>query len=103
NRWDVRRFHAEDKDAAGKTIARAGGFIRQPIDQFDASFFGISPREAAPLDPQQRLLLEVTWEAVEGAGLVMDRLKGSRVGVFVGAFGADNQLLQMSRGGRYLA
>ena len=92
-----------DKNSAGKSIACKGSFLGQPIDEFDAAFFGISPREAAPLDPQQRLLLEVTWEAVEGAGLVMDHLKGSRVGVFIGAFGADNQLLQMSRGGRYLA
>ena len=102
DRWDPRRFYSSNKDAAGKSITCKGSFIRQPIDEFDAAFFGISPREAAPLDPQQRLLLEVTWEAVEGAGLVMDHLKGSRVGVFIGAFGADNQLLQMSRGGRYL-
>jgi acyl transferase domain-containing protein/NADPH:quinone reductase-like Zn-dependent oxidoreductase/acyl carrier protein len=103
DRWDLRRFYCENKDSAGKSMACAGSFLRQPIDEFDAAFFGISPREAAPMDPQQRLLLEVTWEAVEGAGLVMDHLKGSRVGVFIGAFGADNQLLQMSRGGRYLA
>jgi len=103
DRWDARRFFDNDKGVAGKTITRAGGFLDGPIDQFDASFFGISPREAAPLDPQQRLLLEVTWEAVADAGLVMDQLKGTRVGVFVGAFGVDNQLLQMSRGGRYLA
>jgi acyl transferase domain-containing protein len=103
DRWDVRRFFDTDKEVAGKSYSCTGAFIGQPIDEFDAAFFGISPREAAPLDPQQRLLLEVAWEAIEGAGLVMDRLKGSRVGVFVGAFGADNQLLQMSRGGRYLA
>src|SRR5262245_42034316 len=63
DRWDARRFFSEDKEAAGKTYARAAGYLRQPIDAFDAGFFGISPREAAPLDPQQRLLLEVTWEA----------------------------------------
>ena len=93
DRWDFRRFFDTDKEVAGKSYSCTGAFIGQPIDEFDAAFFGISPREAAPLDPQQRLLLEVAWEAIEGAGLVMDRLKGSRVGVFVGAFGADNQLL----------
>ncbi len=102
DRWDWRRFH-DRSDGAGKSIAWAGHFLDRAIDRFDAGFFGISPREAAPLDPQQRLLLEVAWEAVEGAGLVMDRLRGGRVGVFVGAFGVDNQLVQMSRGGRYLA
>ena len=102
-RWDWRRFHDRDGSGPGKSIARAGSFITQPIDRFDAGFFGISPREAAPLDPQQRLLLEVAWEAVEGAGLVMESLHGAPVGVYVGAFGVDNQLMQMSRGGRFHA
>jgi acyl transferase domain-containing protein/NAD(P)-dependent dehydrogenase (short-subunit alcohol dehydrogenase family)/acyl carrier protein len=102
-RWDARRFYDPEKEAAGRTFAWRAGFLDWPIDKFDAAFFGISPREAAPLDPQQRILLEVTWEAFAAAGLPIDRLFGERVGVFVGAFGVDNQLVQMNRGGRYLA
>lgn len=40
---------------------RFGGFLRIPIDQFDAGLFGILRPEAELMDPQHRLLLEVRW------------------------------------------
>jgi acyl transferase domain-containing protein len=73
---------------AERIASRRGGFL-PAIDRFDAEFFGISPREAALLDPQQRLLLEVAWEAVDDAGLVREKLTGSRTGVFVGMWTSD--------------
>nr|CCE88379.1 polyketide synthase [Sorangium cellulosum] len=59
------------------------------VDGMDAAFFGISPREAVRLDPQQRMLLEVTWEALERGGQRVDRLLGSKTGVFVGMCSTD--------------
>lgn len=95
-RWNLDRFFDADPDKPGKMYIRAGGFLHQPLDRFDAQFFGIAPREATCLDPQQRLLLEVAWESLEDAGIVVAGLAGSATGVFIGGFTLDNMLNQMS-------
>jgi 3-oxoacyl-(acyl-carrier-protein) synthase/DNA-binding FadR family transcriptional regulator len=94
DRWNLRSFYDPDRRIPGKLATPRGGFLSN-IDGFDARFFGISPREAACMDPQQRLLLEVTWEAMEDAGLVPERLAGSDVGVFVGGFTLDYKAIQL--------
>ncbi len=88
-RWPDESLFDSDRHAA----FQQGGFLSQ-VDAFDAHFFGIAPREAPHVDPQQRLLLEVTWEALEHAGIRVDRLRGSRTGVFVGISTLD--YLQLS-------
>ena len=92
DRWDVRKFYDPDSKKSGKTHTRRGGYLEH-LDLFDPQFFGISPREAVWLDPQQRLLLQVTWEALEDAGVVADRLVGSNTGVFIGGFTLEYQLM----------
>ncbi|MDT5177482.1 MAG: hypothetical protein QOJ95_1680 [Mycobacterium sp.] len=92
-RWNAAKYHDPNPAKAGKMVTRRGGFL-DSIDQFDAQFFGVSPREANLLDPQQRLLLQTTWEALEDGGIPADGLAGTAVGVFIGGFTLDYQLLQ---------
>lgn len=100
-RWNAAKYHDPNPGKVGKMITRRGGFLAE-IDQFDAHFFGISPREAHLIDPQQRLLLRATWEALEDGGISADSLAGTEVGVFVGGFTLDYQLLQnRGRASRY--
>lgn len=96
DRWDMRRFYDPDSDKPGKMYVKQAGFLKEKIDWFDPLFFGISPREASYVDPQQRLLLEVTWEAMEDAGIPLEKLDGSNTGVFIGGFDLDQLLLQFN-------
>ncbi|MDI3284903.1 type I polyketide synthase [Polyangium sp. 15x6] len=93
-RWGLAPEQSSDPEARA---VRWGAFLRD-VDLFDARFFGISPREASKMDPQQRLLLEVTWEALERAGQVPERLVGSRTGVFLGIMNNDYAELSASAG-----
>jgi len=93
DRFDQHAFYDPDPATPGKMNTRWGGFLGQ-VDQFDPNFFGISPREASRMDPQQRLLLEVTWEALQDAGAVPERLIGTQVGVFIGIATNDYGRLQ---------
>ncbi len=92
-RWDWTAYYNADPQQPGKMNARWGGFLPQ-VEKFDAEFFGIAPREAIYMDPQQRLVLEVAWEALEDAGLPLEKLKGSRTGVFLGIYNSDYLCLQ---------
>jgi acyl transferase domain-containing protein/NADPH:quinone reductase-like Zn-dependent oxidoreductase/SAM-dependent methyltransferase/NAD(P)-dependent dehydrogenase (short-subunit alcohol dehydrogenase family)/acyl carrier protein len=102
NRWDANSLHHRDPVSAPGTIRiRLGGFIND-IDRFDPGFFGISPREATAMDPQQRLLLETGWEAIEDAGIALDRCNGAKIGVFVGIAAYDYAEIQHSYDNRQL-
>ncbi|HEU5469842.1 MAG TPA: SDR family NAD(P)-dependent oxidoreductase [Actinophytocola sp.] len=61
-----------------------GGFVYDFTD-FDADLFGVAPREALAMDPQQRVVLEACWEVLERAGVPPKSLRGSQIGVFIGA------------------
>lgn len=96
DRWSADEIYASDFMSPGKANTRWGGFI-ESVDQFDPAFFGISPREAMHMDPQQRILLQVAYEALEDAGLPLDKLEGSLTGVFAGihSHSSDYASMQM--------
>ena len=89
SRYNWKAFHHSNPDLGGTHNARGGFFLEQDIADFGAQFFGISATEAAAVDPQQRILLEVSYEALENAGLPIERLRGSQTGVYVALVSRD--------------
>lgn len=65
------------------------GKIKQDLGLFDNKFFTVHGKQAEKLDPQARLLLEVSYEALVDAGLCLEQIKKSRMGVYVGACDSD--------------
>ncbi len=95
DRWLLSTFYNPDAGRPGRSYVRYGGFVKD-IDKFDAEFFGISPREAARMDPQHRMLLEVAYEALEDGGQAVERLAGTKTGVFIGISTCDYGGIQLS-------
>ncbi|MDJ0380479.1 SDR family NAD(P)-dependent oxidoreductase [Streptomyces sp. G-G2] len=93
DRWDHRAPAVVD----GQKVGRWGGFL-DGIDEFDPRFFQMSLREAELTDPQERLFLQTSWHALEDAGYTRARLRGSRVGVYVGVMYGHYQLFEDERG-----
>ncbi|WP_170973336.1 non-ribosomal peptide synthetase/type I polyketide synthase [Rhizobium sp. FKY42] len=76
------------------------GACLQRVDGFDAAFFGIGAREAINTDPQQRLLMEATWHALEDAGIVPSKIRGTDTGVFIGIGTGDYGHIPFATGDR---
>lgn len=60
------------------------GCFLDAVDTFDYAAFGMNPRQATLTDPHHRMVLRAMVVAFEDAGYSVDRLRGSRTGVFVG-------------------
>ena len=95
NRWDHTRYHDKDRNAAGKTYARWGGFLDH-ADRFDPLYFNMNPSEAVFRDPQERLFLQCVQETLEDAGyrrrdFQVAEVEGN-VAVYVGVMYTEYQL-----------
>ncbi|KAK4223155.1 hypothetical protein QBC38DRAFT_58577 [Podospora fimiseda] len=73
------------------TMRPKGGMFLGDIDlaDFDASFFEISGTEAIAMDPNQRQMLEVVFEALENAGIPLEKIDGTPVACYVGSYASD--------------
>ncbi|GGM14713.1 phthiocerol synthesis polyketide synthase type I PpsD [Streptomyces fumigatiscleroticus] len=91
DRWDARRLKAFQHPDDAERYDR-GCFIDGDIWAWEPEALSVAMLEAATVDPQHRLLLETAWEAVEHAGVPVARLRGSRTGVYLGMYAADNLL-----------
>ncbi|PSN58811.1 ketoacyl-synt-domain-containing protein [Corynespora cassiicola Philippines] len=93
-RWREDAFRHASPELQGMHNHAGGHFIDQDIAAFDGSFFGLSASECEAVDPQQRLQLEVAYEALENAGISLEKVAGSNTAVYVATFSSDYNLLQ---------
>ncbi|RAH64472.1 type I polyketide synthase [Aspergillus aculeatinus CBS 121060] len=88
-RYNAAAYYHPDAERPGSINSTGGYFIQEDIRAFENAFFGINNLEATSMDAQQRKLLEVTYEAFENAGMPLERVQGSKTGVYVGNFTND--------------
>ncbi|KAM3075032.1 hypothetical protein ACMFMF_005715 [Clarireedia jacksonii] len=93
-RFNASSFYQPTIGTGGTLKYKGGYFLKGDVGRFDPSFFNITESEAAAIDPQQRLQLECAYEAFESASISLRKLKGSRTGVFTGAFNHDYEIMQ---------
>ncbi|EPC8410314.1 amino acid adenylation domain-containing protein [Bacillus thuringiensis] len=98
SRFDKDHYYNENMDKPGKMYTKHAAFLDIPIGEFDNAHFEISAIESSSIDPQQRLLLEVSWESLENAGVNIEKLKGSKTGVFIGMNSLDYAKAEMLSG-----
>lgn len=89
SRFNVDNFWHPDRMHHGTSNVRQSYTLSEDFRAFDAPFFGISPAEANAIDPQQRLLLETTYEALEAAGIPIEKIQSSDTSVYVGVMSED--------------
>ena len=94
DRFNWKSFHHPDAETQGGFNHRGGHFLDQDIAAFDGGFFDIPGFEREAIDPQQRIQLEVAYEALENAGIPIERLKGSNTSVYVAVFSQDYAQMQ---------
>ena len=89
DRWNAESFYHPEPEAKESINARHSHFLQQHIAAFDARFFGVYAPEAHIMDPQQKIILETTYEALENAGIPLQKIKGSDTSVFMGVYARD--------------
>ncbi|KAF6814034.1 hypothetical protein CSOJ01_04267 [Colletotrichum sojae] len=90
DRWNSDAFHHPNSKDRVNTLATKGGhFLKQDPYVFDASFFNITAAEAAAFDPKQRIMMEVAYEALENAGMPLQKVAGSQTACYIGSSTSD--------------
>ncbi|MFJ9622151.1 type I polyketide synthase [Streptomyces sp. NPDC101181] len=88
-RWDAGQLASmHDPELAER--AGFGCFLDGDVWSWDPEAFSVAPLEQRWVDPQFRVLMETAWQAVEHAGIPVDRLRGTPTGVYMGTYAPDN-------------
>ncbi|KAF7194934.1 Highly reducing polyketide synthase pks5 [Pseudocercospora fuligena] len=89
SRFAVESLFHPDQERTDRHHIRGGYFIDEDPMAFDAAFFNVSTEAAQAMDPQLRASMEGVYEALEDAGIPLEKLAGTNTSVFSGTFGRD--------------
>lgn len=89
NRWSSDAFYHPKSGRLNRLVTKGGHFLQQDPYAFDAAFFNIPAAEAMALDPKQRVTLEVTYEALENAGIPLQKVAGTQTACYIGSATSD--------------
>uniref|UniRef100_A0A8C1RDM5 Carrier domain-containing protein n=1 Tax=Cyprinus carpio TaxID=7962 RepID=A0A8C1RDM5_CYPCA len=91
-RFDTSEWFHPDESKPGKTQTTKAALI-EGFNEFDHKFFGINEAEADYMDPQQKLLLQCAYRALEDGGIPLEKVSGTRTGVYIGLMNRDYETL----------
>ncbi|TVY35171.1 Highly reducing polyketide synthase [Lachnellula subtilissima] len=89
NRFNQESFYHPVGGHLSTMNVKGGHFMSEDIALFDASFFNFTAELASSMDPQYRLQLESAFEALENAGVSIEKLAKSNTSVFTATFQRD--------------
>ncbi|KKY13350.1 putative lovastatin nonaketide synthase [Diplodia seriata] len=95
SKWSHEGHYHPSPARGGSTSVHGGHFLDTTQDgtRFDAAFFDMRRPEMLSMDLQQRIALESVYEAVENAGLTLEKVRGSKTSVFAAATNDDTRAI----------
>ncbi|KAL1639227.1 Type I Iterative PKS [Diplodia intermedia] len=95
SKWSHEGHYHPSPARGGSTSVNGGHFLDTTQDgtRFDAAFFDMRRPEVLSMDLQQRIALESVYEAVENAGLTLEKVRGSKTSVFAAATNDDTRAI----------
>ena len=82
-------YHPKGNKRQNVLPTKGGHYLKQNPYVFDAAFFNITAAEATAFDPKQRIAMEVAYEALENAGMPLQRVAGTQTSCFMGSSMSD--------------
>ncbi|KAK2009421.1 KR domain-containing protein, partial [Colletotrichum eremochloae] len=91
NRYNEDAFHHPGGNNKRQNVlpVKGGYMLKQDPYVWDAAFFNITAAEAIAFDPKQRIAMEVTYEALENAGMSLQKVAGTQTACYMGTSMSD--------------
>ncbi|PNY28266.1 Polyketide synthase [Tolypocladium capitatum] len=91
SRYNEDAFHHPGRNNKPQNVlpVKGGYLLKQNPYVFDAAFFNITAAEAIAFDPKQRIAMEVAYEALENAGLSLQKVAGTQTACYMGTSMSD--------------